>query len=76
MVHETKQTKETKQSKETKQTKETRQTKQVKELNNVPEECGGEGDGIFRRGGGTDSKFERARDDEVRRKRERNNFRR
>jgi len=38
--------------------------------------CGGEGDGIFRGGGGTDSKFERVRGDEVRRKREKNNFRR
>jgi hypothetical protein len=38
--------------------------------------CGGEGDGIFRRGGGTDSKFELRSSDEVRRKREKNNFRR
>jgi hypothetical protein len=31
---------------------------------------------LGRGGGGTDSKFERARGDEVRRKREKNNFRR
>ena len=35
-----------------------------------------EGDGIFRGGRGTDSELERGRGDEVRRKREKNNFRR
>ena len=38
--------------------------------------CGGEGDGIFRGGRGAASKFEWRSSDEVRRKREKNNFRR
>ena len=38
--------------------------------------CGGEGDGIFRGGGGADSKFEWRRGEEVCRKRGKNNFRR
>ena len=55
----------------------TNETNETDEINEIIERIEQRPLSFFhRRGGGTNSKFERARGDEVRRKREKNNFRR